>query len=1525
MFNNAVKKVINIDNNEQLGTCFFINSDTAITARHVINGKYKLGIVIREDKFINAEAIPNEGEEDIGILKCFENVILEQYFELESTEIFSDSDWETFGYPQIKPNGDRILGKVSIPQTSEKFLYDIDLRMYPDPGLEDYSCLSGSPVLIGTTVQAIVKYKPGGTTLGGVKICRCENFLDKNNIPYKKNYSAWLHWIKDKYNDDSKNSIIKIARQGLLDDIEDFAKSGHGLVIGQAGIGKSYTLKEMYSSLVRKGIPAILISIDDFVAANDDEIKKELFIDDNLDLMGKINKEFGKLNSSEKGIVIFDSFDSARNEEVKERFLKIIKNLIKQSNSKINVLVSIRTFDAEKSQKLLDMFPQNDCESNSSKEFSNKCRSFIINELDEEDIKNVFIQLKIDQDIIPCISSELIKVLKIPFFLWIFEKTYEKISDRNRISSINSEVQLLEEFWNQRINGDNRESLEYVLLSIVKNLVDKKTLSVGKSEVFRPEIQNIWNELFSSSILKNTDMYGSKIAFAHNILFDYAVSRLLLTNEVNSFLDFIIKDKTRVIFLRPSIFYFLNKIWYENKELFWKLLFLIIENKEIPSLTKFYPIQIIIINAKTIDDFKILINKYMLKDKIAIDIVERIFKLIDTEGINDYDLLAAFIDKIAKDNYEGHFGWIVSLANKVIDKLPKDGTLTSSWFVCAELLRNLLSTIWGKKDFDAWLDRVAAQGIIPGIIKTYSSNSYESKELLRKIILNINEDGDNLIYVASICRNINYLWDVDFEFVNEIFPKVFSVNVTNTDQTQIGNSTIMNLTSNKKQDYEMIKYELGKQFKGFIKLNPLKAIELGIDIINTYIINRLNNNKELVACSFTWNGKNAEFIEDESHFWANGYSYENINEIIAETFNYIRVVSKEGKVKVVENILEIFQQKAKVAYLWANFISIAAEYANLYYKYVFDLCISNELICCNDTLQQVGALIESCVNYFDGSEVFKIEEQICSINCSYRSSEGNEHLKRRLISRIPKALINTEKAKVIYEEIEKSGHTYNNKPLVSIRTEGKEITYEDRLTDLGIKTNEKISLALEKVYKYNYKNEESDSLEMLNILIELYKDINEVKNDPILLKEMVGQISEGMKKVIIDRINNHPEEIDSYKKVIIGCASQQNIIYQEKDFKGLHLGYVSTPKHVAAKIMPFLYDITKDLECIEIIKSLLNHPVISVRCILAEELWRIYDNGSSYFKELANFILEKEQSAYVKKMFIRSMPHLIYSNNKQMAINILTRLFNDKKNRVDYINNSLDIIINLYITDNDIWAKTYVDEIMEYPDSYMYDGPNGYVAIIYDTICAEANGKIEEEKVDRAILLVKRFLNKLSFEISNILCSIDKNNSEDVKKKLEKLYKIFGWFIDNIYYRSGALKKDNEEIPEVQIKNYCFKVKVLLETLIENIKKYDNLFLHANNIHCIIQYLKFIFAYDPVNIIKTVSFFVLEGVKTGYRNDSLAVNEVLDIINTIFVDFKPILHDSDVSSDMIKILDTFIDAGWSQAIDLIWRLEEVYR
>ena len=63
----------------------------------------------------------------------------------------------------------------------------------------------------------------------------------------------------------------------------------------------------------------------------------------------------------------------------------------------------------------------------------------------------------------------------------------------------------------------------------------------------------------------------------------------------------------------------------------------------------------------------------------------------------------------------------------------------------------------------------------------------------------------------------------------------------------------------------------------------------------------------------------------------------------------------------------------------------------------------------------------------------------------------------------------------------------------------------------------------------------------------------------------------------------------------------------------------------------------------------------------------------------------------------------------------------------------------------------------------------------------------------------------------------------------------------------------------------------------------------------------------------------------GYNLDPIAVNEVVKIVEIILADYRDQAREPENLKHLLDLLDIFAETGWSEALRVVWRLDEVFR
>ena len=428
----------------------------------------------------------------------------------------------------------------------------------------------------------------------------------------------WLAQINDLWIEDLP--AIKINREKLLSDLQEFVSQGNGVIIGGPGVGKFYLLEELHHSLDSSGTPHLLLPIDKLGDGTQETLWQELSYRGDL-----IKKLKSVPTSCHKSILLFDAFDAARDEQTRKRFLNLIRRAIHALKDSWNVVVTVRTYDAMKSQELLDLFGTLDDTEYQSKDIL--CRHLTIPPLNKDETRQAFDQILRLESLYESGSEEFKCLLTNPFNLWLLEKILNASQDVPDFSRVHSEVQLLGLFWQRRIeNASNELDRRSVLEQVARLMVEERSLTVRTEDAYEhahlhtPAKQTAWNNLLSDEILARVSSTGIRIAFSHNILFDYAISVLLIEAAPQQLENFVLEDESRPLFLRPSLTYFFTRLWYSAPESFWTSFWHVFPSNQSVHLrlvARLIPTSAIASEARDIDQLTPLIAKLSKGERIA--------------------------------------------------------------------------------------------------------------------------------------------------------------------------------------------------------------------------------------------------------------------------------------------------------------------------------------------------------------------------------------------------------------------------------------------------------------------------------------------------------------------------------------------------------------------------------------------------------------------------------------------------------------------------------------------------------------------------------------------------------------------------------------------------------------------------------------------------------------------------------------------------------------------------------------------
>ena len=159
---------------------------------------------------------------------------------------------------------------------------------------------------------------------------------------------------------------------------------------------------------------------------------------------------------------------------------------------------------------------------------------------------------------------------------------------------------------------------------------------------------------------------------------------------------------------------------------------------------------------------------------------------------------------------------------------------------------------------------------------------------------------------------------------------------------------------------------------------------------------------------------------------------------------------------------------------------------------------------------------------------------------------------------------------------------------------------------------------------------------------------------------------------------------------------------------------------------------------------------------------------------------------------------------------------------------------------------------------------------------------------------------------------------DDTQKIMREVYHAIEIIGRWVYFNSDEEKK---QLTSDDLKKYYFEVKPILEKVIQVGQEIT--FLSPSTVHYLVQFCNRALQCDPQGVIKIAHDLCM--LPSGYPSDSFALGEVKKLIETSVVDHKEALRNQETMKYMMQIINSFVKAGWNEAIELSLKLDEVWR
>jgi hypothetical protein len=383
----------------------------------------------------------------------------------------------------------------------------------------------------------------------------------------------------------------------------------------------------------------------------------------------------------------------------------------------------------------------------------------------------------------------------------------------------------------------------------------------------------------------------------------------------------------------------------------------------------------------------------------------------------------------------------------------------------------------------------------------------------------------------------------------------------------------------------------------------------------------------------------------------------------------------------------------------------------------------------------------------------------------------------------------------------------------------------------------------------------------------------------------------------------------------------------DHDSKWNSAAWSPAPRNEAAQALPWLTHFSEDQEALAAIQKLARDLVPSVRFLLACELWRLMEHMPGAMWVIFDELADKEENGVVLQGITVSLWNLI-RKDKERSLTLIQKLLKRLSEETDDEEKAraalICMVVDYAVGSGDQWAEETIAQWQGSPVEYSASVSTAGHRLIEHIKPQHGGAQLEQA---RSLLL-----NHLD-AVANGLCSLRKMDAdipqEEMQKKWRLLYGVIDDVVMRIYFAADidpSLRQRTEHpLTDEQRVKYFYDALPILEKVLSFGKQPQTGMLLAPTAHHFMELLNGILRYDPRLALRMAAEVVSCSKRFSYNLDSMAMSEIVKLVESILADHREQVQEDASIKNLLELLDAFVEAGWPEALNLVWRLDEIYR
>jgi hypothetical protein len=1371
---------------------------------------------------------------------------------------------------------------------------------------------------------------------------------------------------------------VHIGRNEETSALLTAVKSGHLLITGEPGSGKSGLIHDAVQQLFEDRVPVILLLAEE-ISGRDWRGSANM-----PGLAHPLDEILANWPDGRRGILVTDALDAVRDVETQKTLRRLLRD-VQEGNAGWTVVASVREFDLKHGQALRQSFPGGGVAGYASADFVNVAH-FHLPRLTDTQLDELG---RLRPAILPFIdgakkNGRVEAIHRLPFYLKLAAELLSDGIKSERLADWNSPAVLLRKFWENRI-GEPSEAVvrETALKAICSRMIEARSMLLSKKELSLSAAEHLAiQDLRSRGILQSTKLRNGmlvgdeEIRFTHHLLHDYAIARTLIPTTEERFCAFVLQNPLLPIYYRQSFKFALEELWDADgtRSSFWNSAFQLENVINLHGITRILAPTLAATRVEALSDLQPVLTAVTS----ASDDQSPGWKALRhlASGLQDADPASI---------RAGATAWC-SFVETVSSLLPKQPSvelplvhfLARLMVVGAAVGTNeqLSLNVAGR----ALLHHHVAKGVSKGwqyashvgieiLCRTFDVAPTETEQSLLTLLVpeRLSKFPEDDLF--RLANSIKFLGSRGDDLILRLFEAAFADEPEADEWKEMG-SRIMGMRMQTKDLWSSVHYSLADYYETRTGEKAGFLTRLACIVWNSVLSRREGHRSApKVIGHFLFRNVRCELVEDYSHIWGRTFEHEE-NRIVSHFERLLRGWAAEGNAAKLDEVLDSFACHNRSSLMWTILMEVGAEYPmTLGLKLEAALREPLFLLHPDYTFGSV-TLLGALHKTGDTAQRENLETIIVELpaKVELRESEVREPIPDRIAYAQNRLLGVLDSDKIVLRsvlELRRSREALESLPAnerrdgfrATSRFLSDEEVMERRGIDLKAPANESL-YQLRESLKHSFtgdkKNFDLKQVEQKWSLIGETERVvsKQTTGDPELFKELWGYLVAAAERIAV---NAHWLKTNvrwkTIRRILLKGAKDPNPKGDDSE-KEKEDGITSwgwpAPRIDAAQGLPFLaLRLEKaDKEVAAALRNLSEDNSSPLRFNLAHRLAVLEKPAPDLLWELIDRFVAKERFFTVLGALVNSLNYLWvkYSARVLKNLALIADRASAKAPAKHEIHETLArVYLFQFLRTGNSECENYIDSLIANCDSEKVT----HALSVQLHNCRDGGwltATTDNDKPDLHTDLVRartwNFFKKLLTEAQiksrqhrealrklNEAGALESAEAKQIIEKRDRVAQLVDNVASQLYFASGAFdEKTNTKkvaLTTEQLRRFWREASPLFADLVKE--------AHPHTVHQIIQALYHLLPCAPAEVFLMASQSIVSGVAGEIQFEHLAVDDVVRLIQRALADHRDLFQNNaaGVASEcliaLLKVLDIFVEAGWSEARQLTHRLEEIYR